>query len=113
MTTKFFTFDQNNSGGFFHTTEKLTCYVIIEAENAEQATIKATSLGIYFDGCATGKDCDCCGDRWYRPWDGDGDDVPLVAGRAPAEYLKKWPYRNAEPGREIVVHYADGRVEWF
>ena len=36
-----------------------------------ESTIEADALaqeyaGVYFDGCESGMDCDCCGDRWYR-----------------------------------------------
>lgn len=27
---------------------------------------KAQGIGIYFDGCADNKDCECCGDRWWK-----------------------------------------------
>ena len=39
--------------------------MIIEAVDQDAATDKAESLGIYFNGCDDGIDCDCCGDRWY------------------------------------------------
>ena len=64
----FYLYDQNNSGGFF-TSPQL---VVVYAENAEEANELAERHGVYFDGCETGTDCSCCGDRWNsqdRPTD--------------------------------------------
>lgn len=73
----FFTFDQNNSGGYYVGTH----YIIIEADNAEEANERAQSeAGIYFDGVSTGDDCPCCGDRWYRVYENADTDVPTVYG---------------------------------
>lgn len=66
---KFYLFNQNNSGGSFVVDDKLCHRVIIEASNTKEAIDIAEKLGVYFDGCSSGQDCDCCGDRWYRPWD--------------------------------------------
>jgi hypothetical protein len=70
--TRFFFYDQNNTGGSFDVDENVAEYVIIEAFDVEHANQRAQEIGIYFDGCAKGLDCDCCGDRWYPPWDGEG-----------------------------------------
>jgi len=63
----FYEFTQNNSGGSWVTDEHLAHRVVIEANNEEEAMEKAQSLGVYFDGCSSGQDCGCCGDRWNRP----------------------------------------------
>jgi hypothetical protein len=60
----FFPFYQNNSGGVFD--KNLPINLIIEAEHADEANSRAESLGIYFDGVKTGRDCECCGSRWWR-----------------------------------------------
>lgn len=73
----FFTFHQNNSGGSFTGPAK---FVIIEAENAETANALAEVKGLYFDGCETGEDCPCCGDRWYRVGGYDGNNEPMIYG---------------------------------
>lgn len=62
---KLYEFSQNNSGGFFEVDDFVCHRVIIEAENAEEANKIALNMGIYFDGCSIGVDCNCCGDRWY------------------------------------------------
>lgn len=71
----FFTYSQNNSGGVFCEPAK---YVIIEADSADEANRIAEDNGLYFDGCMTGSDCSCCGDRWYRAYDGEGEDKPMI-----------------------------------
>jgi len=72
----FFTFRQNNSGGFFQGFET----VIVEAANAAEANDVALEYGVYFDGAGS-IDCDCCGDRWYRVRDFDAEDVPSIYGQ--------------------------------
>lgn len=61
-----FKYDQNNSGGAFDCDDKVCHVVLIEAGDAHEADSKAADLGIYFDGCDLGTDCECCGDRWIR-----------------------------------------------
>lgn len=82
MTTTWWTFSQNNSGGFFdHDPGKgIGNHVIIEADNSDHANNRAKGIGIYFDGCDSGIDCGCCGDRWYRVSKWDGEPSPMVYG---------------------------------
>ena len=110
--TKFYTFGQNNSGGSFDLNEAagITHYVIIQAKNPDQASALAQDIGIYFDGVREGKDCGCCGDRWHEPDEWDANDEPLVYGQPADDY---WDTGGWMPlGREICVHYLDGRIEW-
>lgn len=93
----FFTFDQNNSGGVFDVDDNVDKHVIIEARTAKLANAIAETIGIYFDGCDYGIDCNCCGDRWSPVWGDKGDDTPLIYGKPP-----KSNYR---------IHYLDGRIE--
>lgn len=67
-TTKFYQFDQNNSGGSHIVDDKVCHRLFIEAESIDEAISKAEDLGCYWNGCETGDDCPCCGDRWYHPW---------------------------------------------
>ena len=72
----FYTFRQNNSGGSF-IGPAIT--VIIEADGVDDANARAEKLGLYFDGCADGRDCDCCGDRWHEIWRTEsGTEVPTL-----------------------------------
>lgn len=73
---KYYEFRQNNSGGWFDVDDRVTLSVWIQATSANDANILADSLGIYFNGCRSGIDCDCCGDRWYPVTDDDGEDLP-------------------------------------
>lgn len=62
----FYCFGQNNPGGFFEGAQVL----IVEALDPAEAEALAEQAGVYFDGVASGRDCECCGDRWYRDADG-------------------------------------------
>lgn len=62
--TKFFHYRQNNPGGHMDRDDNLSDHVIIEALDAAHANRRALNIGMYFDGCITGQDCRCCGDRW-------------------------------------------------
>ena len=105
----FYTFMQNGSGGSFTLDSEVTHMVIVEAGTADEANAKAESIGIYFDGYG---DCSCCGDRWSRvdeEW--DAEEGPCVYGTPVEEWepLCKW----MPEGKEVVVHYADGKVTWY
>jgi hypothetical protein len=111
---KFYHFSQNNSGGSFVLDERrgLTHNVIVEAYSADDANARAIELGIYFNGCATGNDCSCCGDRWSSQYsDSDGTSVPTIYDE-PVETHSSW-VAWMKPGKETAVHYIDGRIEWF
>jgi hypothetical protein len=107
----FYCFRQNNSGGSFVVDEDsgLTHFVIIEAGSADEANSKAEDIGIYFDG---EYDCPCCGDRWYPASDYEGEALPSVYDTPIAEYVKDG-YQWMDSGKNAVVHYADGRKEWY
>jgi len=100
MTTnnmKWFTFSQNNSGGYFHGPR----HVVVQAVNAAMANAAAESFaGVYFDGCSwRGLDCQCCGDRWSRTWDGEYEDKPMLYGV------------DVVPNKNVMLVYFDGRTE--
>lgn len=67
--THFYEYNQNNSGGHFDVDKKLCSLVIIEAHSAKEANSIAEDLGCYWNGVDAGRDCDCCGDRWYKQTD--------------------------------------------
>ena len=106
VTTKFYTFIQNNSGGSFdHDPDAGIGYrVAIEALNAKDAARRAEDIGIYFNGCDTGQDCSCCGDRW-SDWlvDDDGTETP-TNGYGEDPIKGGW-------GIPSYIHYMDGRIE--
>lgn len=105
MSTKFYHFDQNNSGGSFVADEHVAHNVIIEANNAEHANKLAWEIGIYFNGCDDGTDCSCCGDRWYEADESDGTDTPLIYNEPP-ELRREIFGHEGEP--YCHVYYLDG-----
>ena len=75
----YYTYSQNNTGGIFD--EDVGRYVIVQACSSDVANDLAEPYAeVYFDGCESGRDCSCCGDRWYRQWDNDGEKLPEVYG---------------------------------
>jgi hypothetical protein len=83
MTEKigWFEFSQNNSGGHFIVDDDVAHSVFIEAASKAEATDRALMAGVYFDGCASGADCHCCGDRWSKLYDDEPDPVPSRYGK--------------------------------
>ena len=109
----FYHFSQNNSGGSFDFDESkgITHHVIIEADKAIYAMVDAEALGMDFSGQY---DCPCCGNRWYEVTDSDGTDEPMIYSSSIKDYLaSEWFTNWMQPGKEICVHYKDGRKEWF
>lgn len=117
----FYAFNQNNSGGGFSYDERegISHWVIIEASSANEANSTAASAGIYFDGCDDGRDCSCCGDRWYPVDDSDAESDPTVWGQvvSPGALMPGKDDPNSSykflDGYEGFIHYADGRIEGF
>ena len=94
-----FEFSQNNSGGSFTIRPEygIGPVVWIEANDAEDACERAQNIGIYFNGVEDGMDCECCGDRWHRPWD-SGEEYPAVDSR--------WDFGWH---KEVYFHPQDGK----
>ena len=97
----FFEFDQNNSGGTFLIDDNIGIgpRVWIEAESAEHADEKAAEIGIYFNGGDDGRDCPCCGDRWYEA---------RHKGVNAVEVDQMWDFHWHDT---VYVHRADGSIE--
>ena len=111
----FYTFIQNNSGGDFeyNASRGISVYVVVECDSLKEAVELAGEIGIYFNGCDDGRDCDCCGDRWSEPWGKeDLDPVPSMYGYPIADAIPpdkiKWM-----KGYEGFIHYKDGLVKGF
>lgn len=109
---KFYTFEQNNSGGIFHYDERagISVFVIVEAKSADEANARAEKIGLYWNGCASGHDCDCCGDRWYIAYGYDGKKIPEVFGK---NVLNEKEYFKWINGYEGFIHYLNGKVVPF
>lgn len=91
----FYHYSQNNSGGGFDIDEYvgIGVDVFVEADTAEEADAYAEDIGIYFDGCRAGLDCDCCGDRWYPASEHYADDEPKLYG-TPLRLVEPSYYRT-------------------
>lgn len=110
MALNFYKFRQNNTYGQRQTVEGVLGYAVyVQAYTAASANEIAQGLGIYFDGCASGLDCECCGDRWSRADEGEGEEAPLMYGEPLEEAAKKRFWSNLP----VYVHYRDGRVVEF
>lgn len=106
----FFTYSQNNSHGVMHRNDAVCDFVIIEADNAEEANDIANDNGIYFNGGFWGSDCDCCGDRWHDCCDYDGTDNPSIYDYDPIDYVSAL----VEPGDIYCrVYNKSGIIEEF
>lgn len=107
----YFTFSQNNSGGSFDYdgVDGISHFVIVEENSAKEALIKASIIGLYFDGAG---DCACCGNRWSDYVDDeDGTKEPEIASRPAAELPDTRFFTKWMKGYEVFVHHKDGRIE--
>lgn len=106
----FYQFHQNNSGGHFdYDYERgISCNVIVEADDPEEANYRAKRIGLYFDGYG---DCSCCGDRWSEFYWGEGDDTPMVYNK-PAVLETAYGWRDCIDW-EGFIHFKDGRKVGF
>ena len=108
METKFFTYNQNNSGGYYveNDTHGVCEVVIIEAKDKDDAWSKLEAIGGKVDGFWNY--CGCCGERWSSWMDeSDGTEVPMIYGE-PVEDSKKSMFRH-----KCFVHYLNGEVKRF
>ncbi|MFC4089327.1 hypothetical protein [Micromonospora sp. GCM10011541] len=110
--TKYYTFSQNNSGGWFAYDffAGIGQKVIVEAIDRDHAVARAKQIGLYFDGRG---DCvGCCGYRWSEPWDEDGTAGPEIYGETIEEYLDGgWAYGPSGEGeKQVFVHLTTGQI---
>lgn len=109
-----FCYTQNNSGGsfIFYKSGGITHHVLIEADDAEAANERALHIGLYWDGADkdVDRDCPCCGDRWHRARDDEATKEPLIYDEDARNYDG---YAWMKKGKEIVLHHANGKIEWF
>ena len=87
----FYTFRQNNSGGYF-SGPVLVC---VECDSLDQANDQAELNGICFDMFGS---CECCGPRWSTAWGQDSlTETPTYYGDLLTDSGESW-----------VIHYKDG-----
>ena len=97
METRFYQFDQNNSGGSFDSDSKLCHRIIIEATSEKEAERKAEELGCYFNGVESGNDCPCCGDRW-----GSADEIDFEKINSRWGGLEVYVYPKSKDGNPEI-----------
>lgn len=102
MKTQFYEISQNNSGGSFIVDDKLCHRLFIEAESSDDASSIAEDLGCYWDGCETGSDCHCCGDRWYRPWSNDGINFDEINTKWNGYEISVWVNKETQTPDELM-----------
>jgi hypothetical protein len=107
----FYDFRQNNSGGTFYVDSSVAQYVLIEANDADEANARAQEIGIYFNGVDDGVDCECCGDRWYET-SSDGTEAPTLYGEPVESHEEKFSFTpSGEP--LIHVYYLNGEQKTY
>ncbi len=108
---RWFNYRQNNSGGSFVKNDDVSINVVIQATSLKEANrIAEDRAGVYFDGVRKGYDCSCCGDRWYRPWEEDGMEIPTtfvtIEDWAEDTAQDSWEPKSGESA--VILYYADG-----
>ena len=105
MSGKFYTIDQNNSGGYFIKNDYVDFYVSVQADSVEEA--EKLLENIVEDYSAS---CDCCGERWSIWLDEeDAYDVPTNYG-IPLTEMKDQDIFWLEE-KVAIIYYADGTKE--
>jgi hypothetical protein len=92
LTSKFYHFNQNNSGGYFDVDDNVCEHVFIEAYSEDEAIEKLKPM-IENQSAS----CDCCGDRWSL-W---GHEIDLDS------------YKEKGYNVSIYTHYKDYEDRWF
>lgn len=111
----FYQFRQNNSGGSFDfdADRGISVNVVIEADSAADANLRAELIGIYFDDDYD-IDCECCGTRWSEIWrDEAGDEQPSVYGEVITRDWKPSFIKCMGENPEGYVHYKNGMIKPF
>lgn len=107
MSKKFYTIDQNNSGGYYIKNDYVDYYVSVQADSVEEA--EKLLEGIVED---YSNFCECCGKRWHIWLDKqDAYDVPTNYGIPLTEMKDRDTFWLEE--KVAIIYYADGTKERF
>ena len=103
INTKFFTFRQNNSGGYHIVNDFVANNLIIEAMNEDEAIRKMEEITEDYS-----KFCSCCGPRWGSY--AKGTEVPMVYSTKIKEQSHNDPF-----GSSTIIYYYDGTKDklWY
>jgi len=108
----FYVYAQNNSNARFDFDKEagITHYVVIEADNADEADIRAFEIGLYFGFAPS--DCSHCGSRWKLAEESRLDPEETIE---PHMFLVEDVPSNRDfvGKKEMCVHYLNGTKEWF
>jgi len=109
---RFYEYSQNNSGGSFVTNDKLCHRLYIEAYSEEESDEIAEGLGCYWNGVEDGRDCECCGDRWYS---GHSVDITSMTKEKDSAYpVELWVNRKKSADEALVsLKERYSEFEWI
>jgi hypothetical protein len=95
--------------------ETLAKYMVIEADNYNDANMIAEWVGIYFDGHRKGIDnCNSCGDRWRRHASNMiAYGNPIIEGYSIKRFMKTDYYLFSRPATQVHIFYKNGNVRKF
>lgn len=99
--SKFYTLEQNNSGGYYIQNNNVDAFVIIEAETLDQFNkISEDILGDYRSYCS------CCGQRWGDSWidEDDGKVEPMIYDKQVVQFNDSFWCR----GNKVIIYYLNG-----
>lgn len=98
----FYTYRQNNSGGYFIKNEDVDVFVIVEGSGHEDIQRRANKI---FKNHS--EYCSCCGERWLTDisWD-NLDSKPMIYGES--VYRVKDNYYK---GNKAIIYYENGEKE--
>ncbi|MGZ8887979.1 MAG: DUF7296 family protein [Halobacteriota archaeon] len=103
---KWWSFDQNNSGGYWEVDDNVSQWVHIQEWSASEAVSKLNALTSHHSYC------ECCGERW-NDWvdEDDGNPEPMCYGKT-LEVFEEDEYSRwfQEPTGKHRLHFFDGRI---
>ncbi|MGL4850888.1 MAG: DUF7296 family protein [Clostridium sp.] len=94
----FYTYNQNNSEGYFIVNDDVAHFIIIEANNEDEANEKMKAIVENYSDF-----CPCCGERW-RDRCHSKKKYPSIWGKNLYEE-QDYFYRNDE----AIIYYLDGK----
>lgn len=93
----FYTYDQNNSGGYFIENDDVREYLIIEADSVDEANDKMYDVTEDYS-----EFCTCCGARWSSFWGEEGKEEPMIYD-IPVNDVVKEMFTNS-----CIIYYKNG-----
>lgn len=103
MSKKFYTIDQNNSGGYYIKNDDVDYYVSVQADSPYEA--ERLLERVVEDHSEY---CECCGTRWSTYLSEEGD-TPTMYGTPLTELKDQDTFWLEE--KVAIIYYADGTKE--